>query len=406
MSSHSKVVGGSTAAMILNCPGSAALIARLPEAVDQPSIYATEGTACHTVIAELVAGESLLDEQLGRIVKTPGEPDIEITRELLRNCIEPAYDFYLNLKREAGEGATGMVEERCDFPGIEGAFGTVDLIIHAPAHRRTYVTDWKFGAGVPVFATYPDPEDDSYESVNPQLMFYTCAARATFPELFPADGEIVLTIVQPFTKDGTSNITQATVTHAELDDFESELADAVAERGHPSARMKMGPWCRFAPCRTICPLQLQPILDIAKLRPEPTAPDYRELLLDVLDVAQIAETVIEEARHQAHLLLESGEELPGWKLVPKRPTRRWAVTPAELVKAMRKLKVKKQALYPVKLVSPAQAEELLPKGTKLPEGLVIKASSGTTLARDEDARAGIPSMGAVAKLLATLKPRA
>ncbi len=49
---HSKIVGGSTAKRVINCPGSVALVQQMPP---QPSNkYADEGTLLHNVISELL----------------------------------------------------------------------------------------------------------------------------------------------------------------------------------------------------------------------------------------------------------------------------------------------------------------------------------------------------------------
>ncbi len=49
---HSSIVGGSTAKRVINCPGSVALVAKMPP--KPSSKYADEGTLLHNVIAEIV----------------------------------------------------------------------------------------------------------------------------------------------------------------------------------------------------------------------------------------------------------------------------------------------------------------------------------------------------------------
>jgi hypothetical protein len=49
---HSKVVGGSTAGRVLNCPGSVALVAKMPP--QQGSKYAEEGTLLHACMEVLL----------------------------------------------------------------------------------------------------------------------------------------------------------------------------------------------------------------------------------------------------------------------------------------------------------------------------------------------------------------
>jgi hypothetical protein len=56
------------------------------------------------------------------------------------------------------------------FPGIEGAFGTSDII--ARCGNEIFVLDWKFGRGV-----VPAEE-------NKQLMFYTAGALNTARDFF------------------------------------------------------------------------------------------------------------------------------------------------------------------------------------------------------------------------------
>jgi hypothetical protein len=54
---HSKIVGGSTAKRVINCPGSVALVAKMPPQIE--SKYAAEGTLLHACMDELLAGEDV-----------------------------------------------------------------------------------------------------------------------------------------------------------------------------------------------------------------------------------------------------------------------------------------------------------------------------------------------------------
>ena len=59
---HSNIVGGSTAKRVMNCPGSVALVQKMPP---QPSNkYADEGTLLHNVIAEIVMSDKHPEEFL------------------------------------------------------------------------------------------------------------------------------------------------------------------------------------------------------------------------------------------------------------------------------------------------------------------------------------------------------
>jgi hypothetical protein len=405
---HSLVVGGSTAGRLINCPASVSLIATMPDAVDVPSEYATEGTALHHIIAELITmPDKAVGDYFNTTITVPKEGDVLITDALIADCIEPALAFYddnLALTIDADDPI--LVEQRVQFPGIDGAFGTMDLIALDSAGRRTFLVDWKFGAGVSVKALYPDPDDPDYEIINPQLLYYACAARHSLPQMFPKGGDIVLTIVQPRAQNENERVTQTTVTHDDLDFFERDLRAAIAMAKGEKPPMKKGDWCRFAPCRTICPIWLGPLLDLNEIFPPEKAmprPATPAVLGDILDLATLIEPIINEARRQAHELLESGGTIEGWKLVPKRATRSWATDDKTIFRAFRKLKIKKDQLITYAVKSPAQAEKLLPKGAKIPTGLVASASSGTTLARSTDPRPDATPIGAtIAEIVGAL----
>ncbi len=50
--SHSKIVGGSTAERVINCPGSVALSATMPPQVENDAMR--EGTRLHELVAEVL----------------------------------------------------------------------------------------------------------------------------------------------------------------------------------------------------------------------------------------------------------------------------------------------------------------------------------------------------------------
>jgi len=406
MSAHSNVVGGSSAARFLGCPGSRAIIDSLPDAVDQPSIYATEGTALHQVIAELLLNaKSLPEDYLDKEIVVKDEGTVMITQELITDCILPALDWF---DKAIPDSAHAEIEARVNFPGIEGGFGTCDLIAHDPG-VKTYVNDWKFGSGVSVKASYPDPDDPEFELINPQLLFYACGARHTFPHMFPKDIPIELSIMQPRARDGIT-VTTTTVTNDDLDAFQVALKNAVELSGREGAPIREGDYCRFAVCRTSCPLKLAPMISFRDLYAQPgdevafkkiTATE--DVLADIMNLADRIEPIIIEARRQAHELLEAGGSIPGYKLVPKRAQRKWALDEPFILQGLRALKIKKAQAYAYSLKSPAQIEKLLPKGKELPEKLVSKVSSGTTIAKADDARPDAETIGdTVAELISML----
>jgi hypothetical protein len=366
---HSSVVGGSSAARVINCPGSKHLLAQVPIPTNRDSFYSTEGTALHTAMEMLITRKTTLAKLEGEHV-VANSNEVEITASLIQSALMPAMAYWADFLIKVDHW---VIEAEVEFPGIKGAFGTADVIGRDDRENITYVSDWKFGAGKGVQAEYDGIP-------NEQLMFYACAARNTYPGMFPDGCRIVLTIVQPRARDNDP-ITSTEVTLNDLDEFEDGLEFALTQdETHP------GRWCDFQACRTICPHHTGPLLDLSKDTYIPTLPgsDYMPTLLKILEAAPIAEKLIKEARAQAHLLLAEGSEVPGWKLVAKRGTRQWNATEAELPKV---LGVPKKDLYDAVLKSPAKVEKELKK--KIPTGAAVMVSSGTTLAPAGDKRPAI-----------------
>ena len=65
VAAHSSLVGGSTASRVINCPGSVALVAKMPP---RPSSeYADKGTLLHDTISDILPFHSVTPEDyLGR----------------------------------------------------------------------------------------------------------------------------------------------------------------------------------------------------------------------------------------------------------------------------------------------------------------------------------------------------
>jgi hypothetical protein len=385
-SRHSSVVGGSTAARVINCQGSVAILQSLPKQINTTSEYAEEGTDLHTLISAMIDSD-------GATFPVPGETVIGttlITQELMHDCVQPCWEYWLDLRAPLDEVAT---EVEAPFPGIPGAFGTCDLSGRSEKLNTTWLTDWKMGAGVGVSASYPDPDDDRYIIINEQLLFYACCLRALFPDWFPADVKIVLTIVQPRHQDPAQRTSTVEVENADLDAFEADLQQAVKTAQQPKAPMKIGPWCRFAACKPVCPLHDAPLLDLAAIEvlPEAGAAEHAAALARVMDLAPLAEAIIAEARKQAIEMLEAGKPVPGWKLVAKRGVRKWNQDDTTTMKLLRKqYKLLKHQIYEAPpLKSPAQVEKVLPKGVTIPSELAAVVSSGSTLAPDSDKRPAV-----------------
>lgn len=438
---HSSIVGGSSAAQMLGCPGSYNLLQKVPDSIrNASSKYADEGTALHEVMAYLVENDIDIDA-----IETDGYVDglfvkYSLDRGRMYDAVLPAYrqfnEYCDKLEAEGPEDLRIRVEVECEMPGIEGpngekSFGTTDILIRGP--KRTVIWDWKMGGGQPVSASYEKGGD---EFGNDQLTFYGRAAQNSFPDYFEEadDWPVDLVICQP--RILTDDPASFTVTVADLEDFRLDLIDAVDEALGDNPRIAKGKYCFFAACKTICPLHLNapgqmlelgqklqglrlrtaaakegdtPIEVIAESTPAIT---YGEALAIALDLAEMLEPYHKEAVAQAQTYMEAGGVVPGRKLVPKKAG--WDSWEDEKKTddflSRQKLSLEERR-KPWTSITPAAARKVL-KGKGASEktlSLLEKyvkpgVSSGHTLARSDDPRPEIQATRtAVDALAAKLK---
>jgi hypothetical protein len=265
------------------------------------------------------------------------------------------------------------VERTVSFGNLlPGVFGSCDLI--GRIGDRAIVLDWKFGDGVAV-----EVEE------NPQLLFYTAAALRT-PELdwvFKGVKEIECIIVQP------PQVKRWVTSFDRVRLFERELVHAVKQAERPDAALKIGEHCRWCAAKPICPLMTGAVDRAAQTQ-------IKELdaaqLGQMLERAQMLEDWISDLRALAMQVLESGNPVPGFKLVQKRATRKWADD--ERAKQALLAHLPSEDVIETTVVSPAQAEKKLTKlKLPLPDDLVVSVSTGNTMAPESDSRPAVLQIG-------------
>ena len=362
MAQHSRIVGGSTAKRVIACPGSVALVDKMPP--KPSSKYADEGSLLHEVIADILNGLGTPESHLGRRYN-----DIELTEELIDTKLKFALAA-LDKIDPKGE-LEYVVESEVHFGDLlPDVFGSTDLL--GRLGDRVINLDWKFGD--PFFGVPVEAEE------NHQLLFYAAAAMRT-PETawaFKGAKDIEMIIVQP------PLIKRWVTTLDRVKQFEGELFAAVNVALKPDAPLAAGDHCKWCAAKPVCPVMTGAVDRVRKEQ------------LDLMPVDQIAhylnqvpmlENFIKELQQLAHGLIEEGKAIPGWKLVNKRATRQWVNED----KAEDWLEA--NGVYPLqepKLITPAVAEKLLKKAKKdLPDDLVVAVSSGSTLAPEDDPRQSV-----------------
>lgn len=389
---HSVIVGGSSAAAMIFCPANYQETLRLPDsmAASAESEYAAEGTAMHAVMELLFSpkGDGFTPRDL------IGEHfyDRKLTLEHVETMIDPALDLIDELCAAYADGGEYFVlgtEAEVVFPGIPGAFGSLDLRLANDEY--VLMIDYKFGAGVGVKAVYSDPALGDY--VNPQLSYYATAALNTSPAADFKGKKLVLAIVQPREPTGAT-LTHTLVDRKELKAFKEALVDAVIEALGRKPHRERGEHCRFRPCKATCPLWTGPLLDAAALGVvKPTQPEagnvtaFGQYLADAKGLLDTVAPLKKEIDGQIHTYLEAGGIVPGWRLKDQVPDRKW-VAPETVAPVLLGLGLKDDEVYqPKKLqtfkVVDAAAKKL---GVEIPADLRPRPpSSGTTVCPVDDA---------------------
>jgi hypothetical protein len=362
---HSKIVGGSTAKRVMACPGSVALVAKMPPQVENK--YMADGTALHSAVDLLVndgdaSAYSLLGKTFNGIVLDDDHCEKLKSALALLNEVDPKEEMNFATETRVGFGDL-----------LPGVFGSTDLI--GRIGNRAIVLDWKFGDGVIV-----DAEE------NAQLMFYAAAAMRTPESAWAFEGatEVECVIIQP------PSVRRWVTTPERIRQFERDLVQAVKLSSFPDAQLTVGDHCRFCTAKPICP-QMTGAADRALA-----------VKLDNLDAGKIStylknadllETWISSLRELALSMMESGAKLPEYKLVAKRAIRQWTDEDKAKV-ALFALGLDESEVMETSIMSPAKVEKVLKKRKiALPSDVVVAISSGNTLASADDPRPEVILLG-------------
>lgn len=364
--------GGSTAHRWLACPGSVVLCSTLPPGRESEAM--AEGTRAHALLEHCLRERE--DDALGYegMNLQPGWP--AYTQEDVE-AVQVALDF-VNGILDQNPGAVLHVEYSAAFSDDVG--GTADVVIWLPESRMLHVIDYKHGRGK--FVNVDD---------NPQVKLYAVSVLKQMPDVHPL--AVITTIIQPRCPFG-SPIRAATYSPAQLMWFEDVVEDAVARARQPNWQDHLVPGehqCDWCPAASFCPAVTQAVAtevsvldipggDITVTFPRPGDMRTPEGLARALSIVPILKQWASAIEDAAEAAAQGGTQIPGYKLVEKRATRKWADEEALLEWAASK----GLELREPKTLSPAQAEKVV-KGALKQAGVaemaafVIKESSGLKL---------------------------
>lgn len=353
----------------MNCPGGAVL----NEGVDGGSNQASaQGTVAHAMCHTMLAGGVV--PELDSVLKQDGF-DITVDMEMILHA-----DAYAGYVRSLG--GWQRYEQRVSLEWlVPGVWGTADAVVFDIDAGEMHVVDFKYGAGVYV------PVVDNW-----QLLIYALAALG--PDNWLDIQRVHMHIHQP----RMNNVAMWTVPADDLPNYMVQLTVAVnavrAAMSEPEQHLTPGNHCRWCPQRPTCKALQSTAVEKAQMAFGPVETLPQPVIGEILDHAEMIDLWVSAVRAEAYKRAERGE-CPGWKLVPKRPTRHW-VSEEELKGEGIVSGVNVYDERP--LLSPAQLEKAIGKRAFAEHftSLVTSISSGLKLVRENEAGTAVVANEAAA----------
>lgn len=371
-------LSASSAHRWLECPGSINLAIHRG---DETSVYAAEGTFAHDIAAKCLEQNFPALHFIGHTGEVEGHK-FTCTQEMA-DAIQVYLDATLG-ELEAGDEDWVEMPLLAPLQKIDPDLGgTADWVRYRPAKKHLRVADLKFGSGKYV-------EVDS----NVQTRLYALGAML---QVNREVEEVEVVIVQP-RFEGAKPVRTWTFKAHDLLDFIADIQEAAALSRSANPPLKAGEWCGFCKAASVCP-ELKAKQDAIVAVEFGQVVDYAALAKALAAIPMVKERIkaIEEIAYKE---ATGGAEIPGFKLVEKRPSRQWS--DVEAVKEWGKANAVDVYAEP-DLLSVAQLEKRLgetaPKGKKKEAGkvlepFVVKVSSGMALVPEADDRPAVKKIAA------------
>lgn len=364
----------------MRCPGSVKLSLDAPK--PKPTPYSIEGTKAHSCLEFLLLRyKDLRHAVLDAEKKWP--------KDMVQHALNTANAIH-SARLKPSPTATGQTEQKVSLRTREEVIkGTLDFA-WVDVFGTLTIIDYKYGQGVPVFAIDEEGEP------NAQLMLYAAAVAQANEFEFE---KVRLAVIQPRVWAASEDpVSTAEVSIKRLRVFLDEIDEAIERAKKPKAPLVPGDHCQFCPAKVTCPEISTTALERAHIAfdidegiqaaPEPKSFGANQLT-SILDACDRLEYWIKAVRTHAHELAESGEKIPGYKLVAKKPQTSWiqgAEAKAHKLFGNQAFKATVKLLTPNQLakVFKDEAEEFIKENT-------VSISSGTNLVSEMDKRSPLES---------------
>ena len=394
-----------------SCPGSVREEAKYPE--ERSGAAAIDGTHSHTLLEHCIkAGLANPLNMVGvKLKDDDGEFVIDQPRA---ERVKVAID-YIAQKLPAEVISEKRVNPKW-FTGRDDLSGTVDCQIVGDDWLE--IIDYKDGMA-PVDAAN-----------NLQLEQYAIGKLAEYklpinmPQMYPFK-EVRMTIIQPkLALRGMNPVVSWVVPVSHLLDRVRTLTLEAMATDAPNALLVPGEsQCKYCRAKGSCSalasnvmkeigVMFQPVktdvLDVAQQSAnKDPAVMSDDQIRQIMEAAPLMRQLIEGVEKEAQRRLESGQSIPGLKLVNGRGSRAWVLPEDEMAEKLIKMGIPKTAIYETKLVSPAKAEKLTWEkrdGTKVTltdrqlklmnQEYVAKLAGKLTVAPESDSRPAVTTNAA------------
>jgi Protein of unknown function (DUF2800) len=367
------LLSASAAHRWLVCTPSVRLEEQFP---DTTSEYAKEGTLAHE-IAELKLRKYFIEPMSQRTFNSRLNKfkKHELFQEEMLKHTDTYLEYLQSITLRLPSQPYVAIEKRVNYSAYapEG-FGTCDcIIIHG---EDLYVTDFKYGKGVPVSAEN-----------NPQMKLYALGAYMEYNLLYPIK-QVHLAIVQP----RLDSISEWSLSIDDLLAWGEEIKPIAQKAFNGEGDFVPGEHCKFCRAKAQCRAraeQYTALEDFKMMKPPLIS---NEEVGEILEKALHIESWVKDLKEYALAECLKGNEIPGWKAVEGRSTRQFA----DLDKAFEHLKqngIDEAMLYERVPLTVAKIEKVLKKAefTRLLEepGFVVKTPGKPALVPISDKREAI-----------------